>query len=245
MVECVNSERLGRRCATWLAVLVFTSGSWTSRAAAEQQTALASSVLALAFSAAEAEPTAVAVHSYELDYRSDNVALTAHVYPRDAAGARLKVLSEELLADADADALERVRADLETAAERGFWCSQLLRSVPSDARQIRSSEESVVYEFDPQPTGDRNDSFVANLVGEISINPHSGAVQRFRLSAPKPFRQALVAKIKEFDLTTHCSPGPDGRYFASDFVMSIRGSAAFREFSDDVRRTLKILPEGS
>jgi hypothetical protein len=180
-------------------------------------------------------------YRYRLDYQSLTVTVLAEVDLRAPESERLTVLSTELAESEKAERLEAVIADLERGAAEGYWCSKLLKSVPGDARLIAQVGELATYEFDPMPTGDRNDDFLKNLSGEISINQHTGAVVRFELSAPEPFRQALVAKITDFELSTQCQPAPDGRYFAGDFRMRLQGSAAFREFKDEVSRRLTIL----
>ena len=231
------SPSAGSRWNIGLAVLL-TLSAVTIKA---DDDAVSMSPLALAFSAARLEEALTSDYRFGLDYRSQTVTIRAEVDPAAPEGLRLEVVTAQLAESEDAQRLEAVKADLERGAAEGYWCSALLKSVPEDARLVTQSDDQATYAFDPLPSGDRNDGFLENLTGEISVSRLTGTVHSFRLTAPKSFRQALVAKISEFELSTQCSASPDGRNFASDFQMSIKGSAAFRQFADEVVRRLEIL----
>jgi hypothetical protein len=219
----------------WILLMVLSVQGWTA------DDDRAATPLALAYAAADAAESLTSRYHYALDYTSLAVQLTATVDPTAAAGTRLEITSSKLSEDAKPEQLDKVIADLERTAPNEYWCSAMMKGVPPDAELVGESEDLAVYRFNPAPTGNSNDGFMANLVGEISIDRKSGAVRSFNLSAPKPFRQALIAKIREFELTTRCESAPDGRTYASGFNMRISGSAAFRGFKDNVVRGLKII----
>ena len=233
----MRPENLYRVVGTIVCLLMCASGVPSLAADDDAVT----SPLALALGTAAINDSSASDYRYRLDYQSLTIKVHAEVDPRAPDGERLEILDSELAESEKAERLDTVIADIERGAAQGYWCSALLKSVPADASLLSHAAQLATYEFDPIPTGDRNDDFLENLVGEVSIDPQSGVVRSFRLRAPKPFRQALIARITEFELNTECQPAPDGRYFASDFRMHIRGSAAFRDFEDEVVRRLTIL----
>lgn len=178
------------------------------------------------------------VYSYRMAFSTSRVSMEADVEPWRAEGKRLHVLSSS--AD-DEDDLERAIEEADKTAARGYWCGEVLLGVGNDARRFANDARSVSYRFQPQPTGSRNDSILEHLTGEVRINRATAGVEYYRLHAPNPFRQALVAKINTFSITMECSPTPGGPYFAHNFAMSLSGSAAFRKFDEAVTRSLTLL----
>lgn len=197
--------------------------------------------LALAYSLAAAEETGLSGYRYALDYRSLSVELDAIVDPLAGEGSRIEIRNSSLAEGVKAERLDSVVADMDRLAPQEFWCARMLKSVPENAELVQQTEKSATYRFEPQPTGSPNDGILEFLTGEIGIDRNSGAVLNFSLSAPEPFRQAVIAKIRSFELRTECEPAPDGRHYAKEFHMNLSGSAAFKGFEDRVVRRVAVI----
>ena len=61
------------------------------------------------------------------------------------------------------------------------------------------------------------------------------------MHAPKPFRPALIAKIKQFDLRLGCARAPDGRTFVRSMSADIEGRAMMKSFRQSERREISNL----
>ncbi len=177
-------------------------------------------------------------HVFELTYQADETSMSAQVDTARPEGKRVTVNSSTV---EDEDEQERLVKEMDRAAGRGYWCDDVLDGVPEDARVLAQTDTTVTYAFAPQPTGERNDAVLEHLDGEIGLDRASAQVVSYRLTAPKPFRQALVAKITTFEMAMDCVPAPNGRTFAASFEMSVQGSAAFKKFSQAFSRQLKLI----
>ena len=177
-------------------------------------------------------------HEFELTYMADAVRMTARIDTAQPEGGRVAVKTSNLDDQGD---YERIVEEMDRAAGRGYWCDEMLKGVGDDAKVLSRTADSVTYTFAPQPTGARNDAVLEHLEGEISLDAETAQVVGYRLTAPKPFRQALVAKINTFEMVMACAPAPNGRTFASNFEMTLQGSAAFRKFSQAFTRSLRLV----
>ena len=177
-------------------------------------------------------------HSFALTYTAEGMYITATVDTEKPEGERVKIQSSELQDDGEYD---RIVKEMDRSAGRGYWCDEMLQGVGEDAEVMARTADTVTYTFTPQPTGARNDAVLEHMEGRITLDTDTAQIVDYQMAAPKPFRQALVAKITRFEMRMDCKPAPNGRTYTSDFRMDMAGSAAFKKFDQAFSRTLEII----
>ena len=177
-------------------------------------------------------------HSFALTYAAEGVQITTTVDTGQPEGERVMVQSSELQDDGEYD---RIVKEMDRSAGRGYWCDEMLQGVSEDAEVMARTADTVTYIFTPQPTGARNDAILEHMEGKITFNTGTAQIVDYQMAAPKPFRQALVAKITRFEMQMDCEPAPGGRTYSSGFRMDMAGSAAFKKFDQAFSRTLEII----
>lgn len=177
-------------------------------------------------------------HRFALTYEADDTRITALIDTGKPEGERVSIQSSEIQDD---DEYDRIVSEMERAAGQGYWCDEMIKGVGDDAKITSRTGTTVTYAFAPQPTGARNDGVLEHMQAEVTLDIASAQVVSYRMVAPNPFRQAIVAKIRKFDMKMGCSPAPGGRTYNSVFEMEVAGSAAFSKFEQAFNRTLELI----
>ncbi len=184
------------------------------------------------------------IYAYEMTYEEGDLLATGKVDPSQPEGERITVYSpaEEDWSEDFAGGL----AEMEAETDGDIWCADFGDLVPEDADLNAETADTATYAFTPKPEDDADGTekkMMKKLDGEIKIAKSDGAVLAFKMSAPKPFKPAIVAKIDTFSMAANCARAPDGRTYVSDFNLDISGSAMMQEFEEQVSRRITALLE--
>ncbi len=203
------------------------------------------------FSFAAADPVLEMMHAasnegpnyaYETSFSWDGIAATGSVDPSAPIGQRLKILTPAESDWSDAFRKEIEKMDAET--EGDIWCAEFGQMVPQDASLSAQDEATKTFSFTPvpEPDADRNEQkMMKQLDGTVVLDKTDGAVLAFKMSLPKPYKPAMVAKINAFEMDVSCARSPDGRTFIEQFNFDISGSAMMQSFDESVSRQITKL----
>ena len=181
-------------------------------------------------------------YAYETSFAWDGIDATAKVDPSQPVGERIKILSP-----AESEWSKAFRQELEERDEStdgDIWCTEFGQMVPMDASVSDESDTTVTYAFTPvpEPDADRNEQkMMKQLDGTVMLDKADGAVLAFKMSLPKPYKPAMVAKINAFEMDVTCARSPDGRTFIEKFNFDISGSAMMQSFEESVSRRITNL----
>ncbi len=182
------------------------------------------------------------IYSYDLRFESPQVAANGRVDPSRPKGERVTVAAP---AKEDwPDGFERVIERIDDEADGDIWCASLSEQVPDDVELLTEDDQTAVYTFTPAPppeAQDRDAKLFKNLVAELTVSKTESDVLGLRMIAPKAFKPSIAARIREFELSITCAPGPDGRRYSQNVVTRVKGSAAFRSFEQETVRTISAL----
>ncbi len=182
------------------------------------------------------------LYSYEMEVDQGGVVAIGKIDPSQPEGSRITVYSpvEEDWPDGFADGLKEMEAE----TDGDIWCADFADLVPENAVLQSQTEEQATYAFTPQPDADADSNerkMMKKLKGQITLDKSDGAVLAYSMSAPKPFKPAMVAKINQFAMDVACTRAPDGRTYVQDFSLNIKGSAMMQSFEESVRRKITAL----
>lgn len=124
------------------------------------------------------------------------------------------------------------------------WCNRFMVNIPANARRIADAAGRATYRFTPQPGPDEDGDIARayrHLEGTAIIDAATGYLHRFTLTAPKPFKPAVVAKVDTFSMDIACAAAPDGRTHVETFRLNLNGSAMMQAFSQTETRQVSIL----
>ena len=132
---------------------------------------------------------------------------------------------------------------MDKQAKGDIWCAEFGKMVPENAELVSEVNGIASYMLTPQCDPGKKDEvkLMKNLTGTIMIDTVNPAIAGFRMTAPKPFKPAMVAKVDTFDLSVSCDRAPDGRTYAKDFKMSVKGSAMMQSFEEHETRRISGL----
>jgi len=182
-------------------------------------------------------------HSYQFraDYEEDDNALSVRIDPSRREGERVVVLAPTDTSTSDY-ATQKV-LQLEAEPMPAFWCAEMATMIPADAKRIDESDGTVTYQFAPKPDPeDEEDAeFMAHILATAEIDKVDGAILQFEMHAPKSFKPAMVAKIKEFRYFAECDRAPEGATYLKNLRVQIAGSAFFKSFEQFESRKITEL----
>lgn len=181
------------------------------------------------------------LYAFTMEVDDGTNRFTATVDPSRPEGERVVALTPDpagLTGDA-ARRAERLRKE----TEGDIWCAGLVEDVPDTAKRVSETATSATYAFTPKPADKTSDmaKIAKHLEGRTVIDKASGQVLSFEMSAPRPFKPAMVAKVDRFSLKVACRPAPDGRTHIDSFSMSVAGSAMMQAFDQTERRSISAL----
>jgi len=177
-------------------------------------------------------------YPYQLYFEDSEMSVHANVDPFAPAGERVTIVSP--ISGEKPDDFDAGVAELDANPTEDFWCSGLADMVPTDARLVADTADTMEFSFVPLADPDDEDdaALMEHLTGQVTIDKRLSAIRSFRLTAPKPFKPTMVAKIKSFELTADCEATPDGRTYAALFKVSVVASAFFKTFEDTESRRI-------
>lgn len=155
-------------------------------------------------------------------------------------GERVVAISPDI-ASLESEAAQRAER-LKSETEGDIWCSNFTESIPENARRISETASAATYSFTPLPGKDKDmRDVVKHLSGKATLDKATGHILSFEMTAPKPFKPAMVAKVETFNMKVSCKAAPDGRSHIDSFAMSLSGNAMMKAFSQTETRKISNL----
>ncbi|MEQ8557692.1 MAG: hypothetical protein RIB03_05190 [Henriciella sp.] len=183
------------------------------------------------------------LYAYEMEYFDGEVRATGKIDPSQPEGQRITVYTpDESERDEDfRKAIESLDADV----TGDIFCDDFASQIPDSARRTEETGDEVHYAFTPEADADADDmerKIMKKIDASAVVSKSDGQILAFRMSLPKPFKPALVAKINTFQLDASCARAPDGRTYLEDMQLDISGSAMMQAFDQTTsRRITKLL----
>ncbi|GAA0479704.1 hypothetical protein GCM10009096_22080 [Parasphingorhabdus litoris] len=184
-----------------------------------------------------AAPKSGPAYSYDISYVTREMNAAGRINPSRPAGQRVKV--SRPAKSTWTDEFKKAIKEIENGRYKGFWCSEMAKSIPASARLISQTATTATYAFRPLPDPDEKGSkkFVKHLNGRVTVDKKSPAILTYSLTAPKSFKPSIVARINKFDLQTSCARAPDGRTYVKSSKITVAGSALGKSFNEKTTRT--------
>ncbi|MEE9328569.1 MAG: hypothetical protein V3V30_00415 [Parvularculaceae bacterium] len=180
------------------------------------------------------------IYSYVMNYEEGEIKAAGRVDPSKRVGQRIIVSSppEETWTD---DFRSEISSMEDDAAD--IWCAEFSEAIPVNAKLDRQDDTSATYSFKPVPDPDDKDDakFMKHISGSVTIAKEDGAILHFSMTAPKPFKPVMIAKIQNFDLAATCARAPDGRTYIADMRINIKGKAMMQKFEESMHQTISDL----
>ncbi len=177
------------------------------------------------------------IYSYDISYVAREMNAAGRINPSRPAGQRVKV--SRPAKSNWTDEFEKAVKEIENDRYKGFWCSEMAKSIPASARLISQTATTATYTFKPLPDPDEKASkkFVKHLNGRVTVDKKAPAILTYSLTAPKSFKPSILARINKFDLQTSCTRAPDGRTYVKSSKVTVAGSALGKSFNEKTTRT--------
>ncbi len=186
-------------------------------------------------------PTDGPVYAYTLSYADRKIEAAGRVDPSKPRGERVKLSNapEEPWSKKFAKAVRRIDKN----AEKNLWCSQTAKYIPTDAAIQSETNDTITYSFKPLPDPDDEDSekLMKGVVGTVVIAKENPAILEVSLTAPKPFKPMFIAKVETFDTKVKCARAPDGRTYASEWTIHVKGTALMKGLEEKTIRKITAL----
>ncbi len=195
--------------------------------------AMAQTPLKRALNAAESGPA----YSYDISYVTREMNAAGRINPSRPAGQRVKV--SRPAKSTWTDEFKKAVKEIENNGYKGFWCSEMAKSIPASARLVSQTATTATYAFKPLPDPEEKASkkFVKHLTGRVTVDKKAPAILTYSLTASKSFKPVIFARINQFDLQTSCARAPDGRTYVKSSKVAVSGSALGKSFDEKTTRT--------
>lgn len=138
------------------------------------------------------------------------------------------------------------RDQLEGGAQRAFdnladqmdgvsWCASEGMDRVTNVQLLREDSETATYSFQPTRESIRGATarqFADRLRGEVTVTKENPDVTRVRVFAPAAFSPIPLTQLEAFNMEIECAPAPNGRRYAAQTRMEMRGSAFGQAFNE-------------
>jgi hypothetical protein len=207
------------------AVAVAAVASFAAAAAAQ------SGAPALLTSAVSATQAAKADYAFDYELETSKQTWRARFDPRTDPRLRLVQPRREELKGDERRAFDRMAEQMEGVS----WCASENIGRVGDVRLVREDETSATYSFQPTAESIRGEQarrFADRLRGEMTLIKQTPDIARVRLYTPEPFSPLPLARVDELNVVITCQAAPNGRRYAAETTMLIRGSALGQAFDE-------------
>jgi hypothetical protein len=106
---------------------------------------------------------------------------------------------------------------------------------------VSETDTTATYAFQPVAVDKEDKKVFKHLTGSITVSKQSPSILSLSMTAPKPFKPVVVAKVNSFNMTATCTPGPDGRAYLSRMDMKVSGKAMMKAFDQHTVQTISDL----
>ncbi len=176
--------------------------------------------------------TQAAKADYTFDFQLETSKQNWRARFMPGAAPRLRLVSpqrEEL------DGGERRAFDgLAERMEGVSWCASENIGRVGNMRLLREDAETATYSFQPtrESVSGEGGRFADRLRGEMTMTKQNPDVSHVRLFAPEPFSPIPLTRLDALNIVIRCQPAPNGRRYAAETVMEMRGSAFGQDFNE-------------
>jgi hypothetical protein len=200
--------------------------------AALAATAVAQSTGAAVLTQAVAATQAVkADYAFDVELDSAKVNWRARYEPNASPRLRLVAPERATLENDQRRAFDRMAEDFEGVS----WCAGERMGRVADVRLVREDDATATYSFQPtrdSVRGEQAQRFAERMRGEFTLTKTEPDVTRMRIFTPEPFSPAPLVRVDQFNMLITCQTAPNGRRYAADTTVEIRGSALGQDFSE-------------
>lgn len=195
--------------------------------AAAQQSA-GPALLAAAVAATEAGK---AQYAFDLELESAKTNWRARYEPTANPALRLVQPRREDLDGGQRRAFD----DMAERMEGVSWCASEGMGRVADVELLREDATSATYAFQPTRESIRSEQarqYAERMRGEMTFTKASPDITRVRIYTPAAFSPLPLVRVENFSMTVSCQEAPNGRRYAAETVVDIRGSAFGQDFSE-------------
>lgn len=193
--------------------------------------AAAQSTPALLASAVSATQAAKADYAFDFDLETSKQTWRARYEPGANPRLRLVQPRRDELKNDERRAFDRMAEQMEGVS----WCASENIGQVDDVRLLREDETSATYAFQPTAESIRGEQarrFADRLRGEMTLTKATPDISRIRLYTPEPFNPIPLARVDELNVIITCQTAPNGRRYAAETTMTLRGSALGQAFNE-------------
>ena len=121
------------------------------------------------------------------------------------------------------------------------WCASEGLDRVANLRLVRDDGATALYSF--QPTREQAQGAAQHLRGELTLIKAGPDIAAIRFFAPQPFSPIPLTRLEALDTIVRCEVAPNGRRYAAETVITMRGSALGQNFNErSVTRTTNLRP---
>lgn len=201
-------------------------------AAACATAALAQPAIPTALAAAvSATQAAKADYAFDFQLESRQQNWRARFEPEAAPRLRLVSPARDTLDDGARRAFDGLAERMEGVS----WCASDTMANVTDVRLLREDAQTATYSFQPTRESIRGESaqrFADRLRGEFTLNKAASDISAMRIFAPQAFSPIPLTRLDALTINIRCQPAPNGRHYAAETVMELRGSAFGQAFNE-------------
>ena len=192
------------------------------------------------------EATEAAKTDYAFDFELDSAKAKwrARFEPDASPQLRLVAPSRDELESDQRRAFDRMAEDFEGIS----WCASEGMGRVADVRLLREDETTATYSFQPTRESIRGEQarrFADRMRGEVTVTKAAPDISRLRLFVPEAFSPMLMVRVDHFNMLITCQTAPNGRRYAADVTVDVRGSALGQDFSERTVQRARNLSRGS
>jgi len=115
------------------------------------------------------------------------------------------------------------------------WCASEGMDRVTDVRLLREDAETATYSFQPtreSVRGEQAQRFADRLRGEVTLTKENPDITNLRIFAPEAFSPLPLTQLQSFNMTIRCIAAPNGRRYAAETMMELRGTAFGQAFNE-------------
>ncbi|MBL8531574.1 MAG: hypothetical protein JNK94_07560 [Hyphomonadaceae bacterium] len=207
-------------------IFALTCALFAGAAALAQQPRPPATALAAAVAATQA---ARADYAFDVQLSSSKLNWRARFHP--GASPRLRLIEPSQLEGESQQAFARMGETMEGVS----WCAGEGMGRISGLRLVREDAAAATFAFQPTAEslrGGQARRFADRLRGEVTLLKADPDITAVRMFAPAPFSPMPLTRIDTLNIAIRCDLAPNGRRYAAETVIDMRGSALGQSFSE-------------
>lgn len=177
--------------------------------------------------------TQAAKADYAFDFQLETSEQTWRARFEPNADPRLRLVAPSR--NALDDGARRAFDGLAERMEGVSWCASEGMDRVGDVRLLREDATTATYSFQPTRESVRGGAaqrFADRLRGEFTLTKVNPDIAAVRIYAPAAFSPIPLTRLDTLNINIRCQPAPNGRHYAAETVMEMRGSAFGQAFNE-------------